>query len=292
MSFLPEEYRKKIARIEWATKKMASELMSGAYKSAFRGSGMSFSDFREYVPGDDVRSISWSLYAKTQSPFIKTYDEERELSVYALVDTSESLKLGFGAYSKIEVAMYLMSFIGFVANKNQDHFGLGLWSSSLEFFSPAKKGDKYVRSLLKKVIEHEFQGRSTEFKNILLDVRRSIPKKSILFFISDFQCEIPLKDLRLLNQKHNIVAVAVDDIFEKNLKPYGRIQVFDPETQSKIFINSSSKKQRDVWEKNHSDFRVKRKESFKKAGVSFIELTTEDDFLDQFIRFLNKKGTV
>ena len=282
----------KIKSIELRTRKLVRSLNLGDYKSALKGQGMTFSDFREYVPGDDVRNISWTLIAKTNKPYVKQFEEERELSIYFLVDTSESMFMGQKGRLKIEVALYSVAALAMSAQKNNDLSGLILFSKNLNSFIKPKKSLSHVRRLITEILKVQPQRGASqglgESCNMLLKHQK---KRAIIFIFSDF-LNVPesQKILQSLSKKHQVVTCVIKDSQEEK-SPYqglGKVCLNSLGENIVVNMNSSGVQKRTFKYFNH--LIEKRSEFLKNIGGDCIEFFTDKDIFKPIILYFKKKS--
>lgn len=288
---LPPEILKKVRLLEISTRKLVNSLFVGSYHSAFKGQGMTFSEFREYVPGDDVRTISWPLTARTGKVYIKKFDEERELTLMLLVDVSGSLDFGTGAEFKGEVATHLSALLGFAAAKNNDHVGLLLFSDQVEHFVPPKKGRGHVNRILRDLYYQRPLHRGTKIAPAVQYIQGVLKKRSIVFVFSDFQDEGFAESLRMIAKKHDVIAVIVDDAAERTLPNVGLVDLRDAETGEVMTVDTSSKAFRDAFEREVKVRALKRESELRKAGVDRILVSTNEDFVAPLAAYFRRRGS-
>ena len=288
---LPPEILKKVRLLEISTRKLVNSLFVGSYHSAFKGQGMTFSEFREYVPGDDVRTISWPLTARTGKVYIKKFDEERELTLMLLVDVSGSLDFGTGAEFKGEVATHLSALLGFAAAKNNDHVGLLLFSDQVEHFVPPKKGRGHVNRILRDLYYQRPLHRGTKIAPAVQYIQGVLKKRSIVFVFSDFQDEGFAESLRMIAKKHDVIAVIVDDAAERTLPNVGLVDLRDAETGEVMTVDTSSKAFRDALEREVKVRALKRESELRKAGVDRILVSTNEDFVAPLAAYFRRRGS-
>lgn len=288
---LPPEILKKVRLLEISTRKLVNSLFVGSYHSAFKGQGMTFSEFREYVPGDDVRTISWPLTARTGKVYIKKFDEERELTLMLLVDVSGSLDFGTGAEFKGEVATHLSALLGFAAAKNNDHVGLLLFSDQVEHFVPPKKGRGHVNRILRDLYYQRPLHRGTKIAPAVQYIQGVLKKRSIVFVFSDFQDEGFAESLRMIAKKHDVIAVIVDDAAERTLPNVGLVDLRDAETGEVMTVDTSSKAFRDAFEREVKVRALKRESELRKAGVDRILISTNEDFVAPLAAYFRRRGS-
>lgn len=283
---------KKIKSIELKTKKLVSALNLGDYKSVMKGQGMTFSDFREYVPGDDVRNISWSLIAKTGKPYVKQFEEERELNLYFLVDTSYSMYTGVRQMLKIEMAMYVMASLAMSAQKNNDLSGLMLFSKNMDLFVKPKKGQSHVRRLITEVINFKPHSDSSnglnEAFNLLLQHQK---KKSVVFIFSDFlNLSNNKKVFQSLAKKHHLIACVMKGP-ESTQETYANLGNFKLSNAfDNLTLNTAWSQVKFSW---NSFFKVlddRKNQLLKSSSIDQIEFYTDQDFYKPLLMFFKSKS--
>ncbi len=286
---LPAEVLKKVKLLEINTRKMVNNLFAGEYHTHFKGQGMTFSDFREYVPGDDVRAISWPLTARTGKPYIKTFEEERELTIILAVDVSGSADFGTGQYFKGEIMTHLAALLAFSAVKNNDQVGLLLFSDQVEHFVPPKKGRGQVHRILRDLFYYKPKSHETKISTALTYLQGLLKKRATIFIFSDFIDEGYDQALRLLGRKHEVVACVVNDKAEEDLPNIGVVDLEDAETGEVITVDTSS----EIFRKDYLRELKKRKEARDKqlrlAQVERIDIVSGEDYVDPLVAFFKKR---
>lgn len=283
---------KKIKSVELKTKRLVSALNLGDYKSVMKGQGMTFSDFREYVAGDDVRNISWSLIAKTSKPYIKQFEEERELGIYFLIDTSYSMYSGAGHMLKMEMAMYVMASLAMSAQKNNDLSGLMLFSKNLDLFVQPRKGQSHVRRLITEVLKFkphaaESDGLYEAFNMILKHQK----KKSVIFVFSDFLNLTENKKLfQSVAKKHQVVACVMKDP-SMDSESYSGLGNFGLSGDlNNLTVNMSWPGIKPIWDKFFKNLKEKQSGILKSSAVDQIEFWTDKDFYKPLIMYFKNKS--
>ncbi len=286
---LPPEILKKVKLLEISTRKLVNNLFAGEYHTAFKGQGMTFADFREYVPGDDIRHISWPLTARTGKPFIKKFDEEREMTLMLLVDVSGSTDFGSQNLFKGEAMAHLAALLAFSAAKNNDQVGLLLFSDQVEHFVPPKKGHAHVQRILRDLYYYEPKSRQTKLEPALRFLHGVLKKRSALFIMSDFLDSQYDEALRWLGRKHEVVSVVVRDPLEKKIPALGLMDLWDNELGDVITVDTSSPAFQKEWEKLHQEREVERDRLLKKAQVERIDVWLNEDLVDPLVKFFKKR---
>lgn len=287
---LPPEILKKVKFLEISIRKKVNSLFAGEYHSAFKGQGMTFSDFREYVPGDDVRTISWPLTARTGKPYIKKFDEERESSLILAVDVSGSTDFGTGSYFKGEVMAHIAALLGFSASKNHDPVGLLLFSDQVEHFVPPKKGRGQIHRILRDLYYHEPKSQYTNITNAIEYLQGVLKKRSHVFIMSDFFDDGFETPLKLMGRKHDTVAVVVRDPAETELPQLGLVDLQDPETGEVFTVDTSSPFFRREFTRQMEADKEARDQALRRAQVDRIDVGTDSDFTDPLIGFFRRRN--
>lgn len=287
---LPREILKKVKRIEIRTRGLVDSFFGGEYHSSFKGRGMTFSEVREYQPGDDVRLIDWNVTARSGNPFIKVFEEERELTVFLLVDISSSGAFGSENYLKKTVGAEIASVLGFSAIKNNDKVGLILFSNDIVKYIPPKKGKSHVLRVIRELLYTNSEGGGTSIGNALDFVMKVSKRKSVVFLLSDFIDENYWDSLKIVNRKHDFVGIKISDPFEVNFPNVGMLKAEDPETGSVFWIDTSNYS--DL--KNMNDSNRKKVDSFlkrtKKSGIDIVSISTSNDYIEPLMKFFKKRG--
>ena len=237
---IPKEILQKVRHIEIRTKGLVNDLFGGEYHSVFKGRGMTFSEVREYSPGDDIRMIDWNVTARSNAPFVKIFEEERELTVYLLVDVSRSGHFGTVDQFKSELAAEMAAVLGFSAIKNQDKVSLILFSDHVEKYIVPKKDKSHILRVIREVLFHEPEGKGTSLQSGLDFLMNVAKRKAVVFLISDFLDKGYWKSLNLANRKHDMIGIRIEDPAEKTLPDLGLIKVNDPETGEHFWADMSS----------------------------------------------------
>lgn len=286
---IPKEILKKVKLIEIQTKKMVNNIFSGEYHTHFKGQGMTFSDFREYVPGDDVRSISWPLTARTGKTYVKTYEEERELSVILAVDISGSTDFGSGKYVKGEVIVYLSALLAYATEKNKDKIGLILFSDRVEHFVPPKKGRGHLQRLLRDLLYFKPVGRKTNLSSCAAFLQGFLKKRATVFFMSDFFDQNYEQSLRFLAKKHEVIACVINDPIEENFPDLGLIEFEDSETGERVLLDTAAAYTKQKVKQNFYFQNEARDKMLKKSQVDKIVISTQGDFVQPLIAYFKRK---
>ncbi len=286
---VPADILKKVKRIDIDTRKLVNNIFSGEYHTHFKGQGMTFADFREYVPGDDVRSISWTLTAKTGKPYIKTYEEERELTMILAVDVSGSLDYGSKNYFKGETLTYVAATLAFSAIKNNDQVGLLLFSNDVELYIPPKKGRAQVYRILRELLYFKPKSNQTNLSSGLDFLRGVLKKRSTVFLLSDFQDKNYEASLRLLERKHEVIAGLVQDETEFLFPDVGLIELQDAETGETMMLDTSNPAfRKNMSERFKTDFDYFQKNLIR-AGVRSFSFKPDENYHQSLLAFFKRR---
>lgn len=286
-----QELLKKVRRIEIKTKRLSNQLFSGEYHSSFKGRGMAFSEVRKYSVGDDIRAIDWNVTARLNEPYIKVFEEERELSFMLIVDLSASESFGSQTQTKREYITEICATLAFSAIQNNDKVGLMLFSDEVELFIPPKKGKSHILRIIRELLEFEPKSKGTDINQALRYFSGVHKKKAIAFIISDFQDKDYLKSLQLLAKRHDVTGIMVNDLMEEELPNLGLIQVLDPETQKIKWIDTNSSQIRN---QHKAEFLRKSRyfqESFRRASSGSIKMNLQDNYAFKLLSYFKQKAS-
>ncbi len=287
---LSRELLKKVKQIEISTRHVVNEVFSGEYHSVFKGRGMEFAEVREYMPGDDVRQIDWNVSARMGHPYIKVFEEERELTVMLLVDVSSSGNFGTTGQVKREVAAELSAVLAFSAIKNNDKVGLIIFSDKIEKFIPPRKGKKHVLRVIREILFHKPQESTTDLSGALEYLNRVLRRRSTVFLISDFLSENYEKALHVANKKHDIIAISITDPRELTLPDVGLIDLEDAETGELISIDTGSMALREGFARDVLEMQDTRETFLKSIGVDQINIVTDRSYVEPITRFFRMRA--
>lgn len=287
-----KELLKKVREIEIRTRGLTKQVFSGEYSSAFKGRGMTFSEVRNYQFQDDVRNIDWNVTARFNEPYVKVYEEERELSVFLILDVSGSNHFGTTDKTKHELMLETAAVLAFSAVANNDKVGVIFVSDKVEKYIPPKKGRTHAMRILRELINIEPESKGTHLNEGIRFFRNIVKKRSICFVISDFYDENDfMYGLKIANSRHDVIAIKISDPAEEKLPNLGLIKMYDAEKEESIWINSSSKKVRENFSQRNQKYEKELKDSFRKAGVDFAVLSTEGKYLEALnTLFLMRRG--
>jgi len=286
---LTKELLSQVRQIEIKTKGVVNQVFSGEYHSVFKGRGMEFSEVREYQFGDDIRNIDWNVTARFGHPFIKIFEEERELTVILLVDLSGSLIFGSVQKTKQQIAAELSAVLAFSALKNNDKVGLLLFTDKIEKFVPPRKGRKHVLRIIREVLSFEPVGKTTSIKTALEYMNSAIKKRSIVFLLSDFIDEGYEKILKAAGKKHDLIGVVINDERETSIPKMGLVKFIDAETGRERWIDTSSSKVQERLKEYRNQISLIRKNLFASGRIDHIEVKTGEDYVKPLIRFFRMR---
>ncbi|MBT3384773.1 MAG: DUF58 domain-containing protein [Prolixibacteraceae bacterium] len=286
------ELLKKVRQIEIKTRGLSRNIFAGEYHSAFKGRGMAFSEVREYQFGDDIRSIDWNVTARYNHPYVKIFEEERELTVMLLIDVSASREFGTFEKLKKNIITEISAILSFSAIQNNDKIGVIFFSNIIEKFIPPKKGKSHILRIIRELIDFHPKEKGTDITEALRYFTNAIKKRCTAFVISDFIDEN--KDLEMAlsiaNNKHDIVALKIYDEREKELPAIGMLKLKDAEKGNYILVDSSSKKTRKLysdWWANHT---LKLDSMFKRCGVDYTSINTNEDYVKSLMGLFKKRA--
>ena len=285
------ELLKKVRQIEIKTRGLSRNIFAGQYHSAFKGRGMAFSEVREYQYGDDIRDIDWNVTARYVRPYVKVFEEERELTVMLLVDVSSSRDFGSVNVMKKEVMTEIAATLAFSAIQNNDKIGVIFFSDRIEKFIPPQKGKKHILYIIRELIDFQPEAKRTDIGQVLKYLTNAIKKRCTAFLISDFIDKGGFKDaLTVANRKHDMVAIQVYDQRETELPAVGLMKIKDAETGQERWIDSGSARVREAyktwWEKRQTAM----SDTFKKCRVDAVSIRTEDDYVKALIALFDKRS--
>ena len=286
---ISEELAKKIRVLQITTRKVVNDVLAGEYGSVFRGRGMEFDEVREYMPGDEIRTIDWNVTARTGTPFVKRFVEERELTVMFVVDLSASGEFGSVSKLKNEVAAEFCSLLAFSAVKNNDKVGLIVFTDQIEMYIPPKKGTQHVLRVIRELLNFKPRQASTDIEGALDFLGKVTKKRSVVFLVSDFQAEGFEKPMRVIGKRHDLVAVTVVDPREVSLPDAGLVELEDAETGEIVLIDTGSAGIRKRYERLGREQSDHFRELFSSMGVDQIEVMTDRDYVPNLVRFFRMR---
>jgi uncharacterized protein (DUF58 family) len=283
------EILKKVRQIEIKTRGVVNEIMSGEYHAVFKGRGMNFAEVREYQIGDDVRSIDWNVSARMGHPYVKLFEEERELLVMLLCDVSSSSHFGSGEHLKVDIATELAAVLAFSAIRNQDKVGLLLFTDHVEKYVAPRKGQTHILRILRELLTFEPQRSGTDIRGALEYLNSVVKKRAIVFLISDLIDEGYEKAARIVGRKHDLIALHVTDPREHLLPDLGLIRLHDAEQGTPLWVDSSSLRVRRRFEAGFREWQSAVKSQFQRSGVDYLPLSTDRDYVRPLIQFFKQR---
>jgi uncharacterized protein (DUF58 family) len=287
---IPREILKQVRRIEISTRGLVNEVFSGEYHSVFKGRGMNFAEVREYQYGDDIRNIDWNVTARAGSPFVKVFEEERELTVMLVVDVSASGDFGTRERLKAELAVEICALLAFSAIKNNDKVGLIIFSDRVEKFVPPRKGRRHVLRVLRELLYHEPEGRGTDIGVALEYLAHIQRKRAVVFLVSDFRDEGFDKALAVAGRRHDLVAVRIGDEREEVLPPLGLLELEDPESGERVLVNTSSRAFRTAFQEENARRAAALDRTLRRSKVDTIDIRTGEPYVKALMRFFRERA--
>ena len=283
------EILKQVKKLEITTKLLADGLVTGNSNSIFKGQGIEFSEIRDYRPGDDIRAIDWKVTARFNHPYIKEFIEERDLQIYFVIDLSESGSFGTNI-SKKQKALEIIASLMFAALRNNDRMGVFLITDRVEKFIPAKKGRKHLLQALNLIVSFTPKSLKTDLKTSLVQISKIIKRKSVLFVISDFIDESEfLKPLKILRKKHDIIALKISDLREKEIPDVGLIELEDRETGEQILVDTSDEDFRNSYSKLIFDNELQFTSNLRKIKIDTLQLFTDQNYSIPLRKFFRRR---
>lgn len=286
---IPEDLIKRIRQIQIYTSRAVDASFAGQYESVFKGRGMQFDEVREYMPGDEIRTIDWNVTARTGRPFIKRFVEEREMTVLFAVDLSASGEFGTVSKLKNELAAEFCAVLAFAAAKNNDKVGLLIFTDRVELFIPPKKGSRHILRLIRELLGFTMPKRRTNIPLALDYIARVVRKRATVFLVSDFIETDFKKPLSLLNKRHDVIAVPVRDRVEIAMPAVGLIEVQDAETGQIMLVDTSSKRFRTQYGDHSSRRYNELKSMFRSVNVDLIPIATDKPYINDLIQFFHMR---
>jgi uncharacterized protein (DUF58 family) len=285
-----KELLKKVRKIEIKTRRLSNNIFGGEYHSAFKGRGMTFSEVRSYQFGDDVRTIDWNVTARYNEPFVKVFEEERELTLMLIVDVSSSALFGTDSALKKNIITEISATLAFSALQNNDKVGLILFSDQIELYIPPSKGKTHVLRIIRELIEFKPLSKKTDINSALEFLNRVMKKKSIAFLLSDFISSDYEKSLKIVSKKHDLNGIKVYDKFEEFIPNLGMVQMFDQELGEIKLIDTSSSKIRKNY-KNQMSLNFKKfNDVFTRNGAGTISCRTDESYIKKLLNYFKNRG--
>jgi uncharacterized protein (DUF58 family) len=282
---------RQVKLIELQTRRLVNSLFTGEYRSVFKGHGMEFAEVREYTPGDEVRSIDWNVTARMRRPFVKRYIEERELTVMLVLDLSGSERFGSVRRFKAEVATELATVLAMSAVRNNDRVGTLLFTDRIELVVAPRKGRRHALRVVRDLLAFTPTGTGTDLAGALTYLAHLLKQHTIVFVVSDFQAPDFARPLRILAQRHDVIAVSIEDPLERTLPDAGIVRFVDPETGRLVDVNTSARKVRVGYERRVSEDRRVRRQLFRQLAIDEIVVGTDGGIVEPLLKFFRGRET-
>ena len=286
----PADVLRQVQRIELRTRRLVDSRFAGDYRSVFKGQGMEFAEVREYQPGDEVRTIDWNVSARMGRPFVKRFVEERELTVLLVVDLSGSSDFGTITRSKQDLAIELAGVLALTAVRNNDRVGLLVFSDRVEYALPPRKGRKHALRVVRDLLQQAPTGRGTDFRLVADQIMRQVSHRAVILLLSDFVAEQMEPPLALLTQRHDVIAVTVEDPAERRLPDIGMARLEDPETGAVLEIDTSAPEVQAAFANAYAKDVVARRALFGRLGIDEIAIDTERGYVEPLLAFFRARA--
>lgn len=285
-----KELLKKVKKIEIKTRRLSDHIFSGEYHTSFKGRGMTFSEVRQYQFGDDIRAIDWNVTARYNEPYIKVFEEERELTMMLVVDISGSESFGTKSQFKNDIVTEISATLAFSATQNNDKIGLILFSDQIELYIPPKKGKSHVLRIIRELIEFQPKSNKTDVGQALRFLSGTQKKKAIVFLISDFMSDDFEQPLKIASKKHDLTGIRIHDIREEKMPNIGMVPMTDAETGETRLINTSSKSIRTEYEKYYHGKVKYFKDTFSKCGSGLVNIRVDESYVTKLLGYFKARG--
>lgn len=285
-----KELLKKVRKIEIKTRRLSDHIFGGEYHSTFKGRGMTFSEVRQYQFGDDIRSIDWNVTARYNEPYVKVFEEERELTMMLLVDVSGSEFFGTTNQFKNEIVTEISATLAFSALQNNDKIGLILFSDKVELFIPPKKGKTHVLRIIRELLEFKPESNKTDIAEALKYLTNVMKKKAIVFVLSDFIATDYERTLKITGNKHDVTGIRIYDEHEESIPNLGLVQMMDAETGERQLVNTQSKKVRNAYAEFHRERVNYFKETFTKSGCGVLDCRVDESYVKKLLGYFKRRG--
>ncbi|NNC70980.1 MAG: DUF58 domain-containing protein [Flavobacteriaceae bacterium] len=286
-----KELLKKVRKIEIKTRRLSDHIFSGEYHSSFKGRGMTFSEVRQYQYGDDIRSIDWNVTARYNEPFVKVFEEERELTMVLMVDVSGSEFFGTTEQFKRDTITEISATLAFSAIQNNDKVGLLLFSDEIELFIPPKKGKTHVLRIIRELLEFKPKSKRTNIQQALRYLSNVMKKKAIVFILSDFMDEGYDNALKIVGRKHDVTGIRVYDKYEEEIANIGMVPMLDAETCKTILVNTSSKQVRTNYKAHYLRLVDEFQNTFKRSGSGIINTRIDESYVKKLLGYFKRRGS-
>jgi uncharacterized protein (DUF58 family) len=285
-----KEILKKVRKIEIKTRRLSDHIFSGEYHTSFKGRGMTFSEVRQYQYGDDVRAIDWNVTARYNEPFVKVFEEERELTMMLMVDISGSESFGTKNQLKRDMITEIAATLAFSATQNNDKIGLLLFSDQIELFIPPKKGKSHVLRIIRELIEFESKSKKTDLSQALKYLSSVLKKKAIVFLISDFMVKDYEHTLKIASKRHDVTGIRVFDQREESIPNIGVVNMLDAETGETLLVDTTSSKVRMDYEKYYRENVNYFKDIFSKCGAGTISSRVDESYVTKLLGYFKARN--
>lgn len=286
------EILKKVRKIEIKTKGLSQNIFAGQYHSAFKGRGMAFAEVREYQFGDDVRDIDWNVTARFRKPYVKVFEEERELTVMLLIDVSGSLDFGTRRFMKSDVAVEIAATVAFSAIQNNDKIGVIFFSDKIEKYIPPKKGRKHILYIIREMLDFHPESRHTDIGEAVAYFTRMMKRRTTAFLISDFFDNKDFKkQMQIANSKHDLMAIQVYDRWAKQLPDVGLVNIEDAETGYETYIDTSSRKVRQAHARYWQEREERLRQTFAQSKVDWMSVATDEDYVKSMMALFSSRNS-
>lgn len=287
---MDQDILKKVRKIEIKARGLSQQMFSGEYHSAFKGHGMVFSEVREYQYGDDVRDIDWNVTARLNHPYVKVFEEEREMTVMLLVDVSGSNRFGTHHQFKEELVAEVAATLAFSAIQNNDKVGVIMFSDRIEKFIPPKKGSTHILRIIRELITFRPESNGTDITTALKYFTNVIKKRCTAFLLSDFYDDNYDEAIKIAAEKHDLVAIRIADEKEKRLPDLGLVKFYDPESATTLWVDTSSRETREQFAKSYSTYETNVKTIMQRYGIDSTEVLTGEDFVKPLLKLFKMRG--
>lgn len=287
---VPTELIRAVKRLEITARRAVNDQLAGQYHSVFKGRGMDFSEVREYQPGDDVRTIDWNVSARMDGLFVKQFVEERELTVFLLVDASGSQSFGSREKLKLQTAAELAALVAFSAIKNNDRIGLITYTDDVETYIAPKKGRKHVLRVITEILQTRPRGRKTNTRSALEFLSRVTRKRGVVFVISDFLDDGFERTMQIVHRRHEVIPVVISDPMEETLPDIGLVAFEDPETGESVWVDTSSIRVRDSYNRAAADARRARDKMFRRMRIEPIYVQTGSNYVEPLVEYFRRRA--
>lgn len=286
---IPKEILKKVRYIELRTRHLVNDIFSGEYHSVFKGRGMEFSEVREYQYGDDIRTIDWNVTARYNHPYVKVHEEERELNVMLVVDASRSGAFGSQEKFKSEIAVEICALLAIAAIKNNDKVGLLVFTDKIEKYIPPRKGRSHVLRVIRELLYFKPESGRTDINGGLEYLLKGLKRRAIVFVVSDFDDRGYEKTLRVLNQKHDVIAIRIRDQREKDLPPVGLLKLEDAETREAVWVDTTDREFRQRYTQLIAENEQKFVRAAQQMNLDLIRIDTAESYVDPLVKFFKMR---